>query len=216
MAGKSNKAAAAATATPADTDQTTDKELAAPTPAAPALDGEIITGGDAAPSADAGDAGGGTADMDVAQPASDTNTTVTTDGATPAGSEEDSAEAAKEGEQAPASALADDDGNDEPTATVLFVYWPNIAVRLPGGLGVGFDENGTGEVTEEQAAWLAEQIAAGNLPEPPEPVLPEEPVERVSMVRDAPQFEGGPTTADVHPDEVSNWLADGWLLPDHP
>ncbi|NJA04165.1 hypothetical protein HC024_00190 [Methylococcaceae bacterium WWC4] len=34
------------------------------------------------------------------------------------------------------------------------------------------------------------------------------------MRRDAPLHETGPTTADVHPDEVSAWLAAGWTLAD--
>lgn len=32
----------------------------------------------------------------------------------------------------------------------------------------------------------------------------------VAMVRDEPMMEGGPVTADVHPDEVENWRAVGW------
>jgi hypothetical protein len=36
------------------------------------------------------------------------------------------------------------------------------------------------------------------------------PVTLVDMVLDEPQFEGGPTTAQVHPDEVQNYAAGGW------
>lgn len=32
----------------------------------------------------------------------------------------------------------------------------------------------------------------------------------VDMVLDEPQFEGGPITAQVHPDEVQNYAAGGW------
>jgi hypothetical protein len=32
----------------------------------------------------------------------------------------------------------------------------------------------------------------------------------VKMVRDEPQFEGGPVEANVHPDEVGNYSAGGW------
>ena len=32
------------------------------------------------------------------------------------------------------------------------------------------------------------------------------------MVRDTPEFPGGPLHADVHPDEVDNWLALDWRL----
>lgn len=35
-------------------------------------------------------------------------------------------------------------------------------------------------------------------------------IELVAMCREAPQFDGGPTEALVHPDEVSNYAAGGW------
>lgn len=34
----------------------------------------------------------------------------------------------------------------------------------------------------------------------------------VQMVRDEPMHPGGPTTADVHPDEVQNWERHGWKV----
>ena len=37
-------------------------------------------------------------------------------------------------------------------------------------------------------------------------------IELVVMVRDTPEFSGGPLSADVHPDEVDNWLALDWRL----
>lgn len=37
-------------------------------------------------------------------------------------------------------------------------------------------------------------------------------IELVIMVRDAPEFPGGPLSAEVHPDEVDNWLALDWRL----
>ena len=37
-------------------------------------------------------------------------------------------------------------------------------------------------------------------------------IELVVMVRDIPEFHGGPLNADVHPDEVDNWLALDWRL----
>jgi hypothetical protein len=40
---------------------------------------------------------------------------------------------------------------------------------------------------------------------------PEE-VALVAMCREEPIHEGGPTEADVHPDEVDNWLAAGWVI----
>lgn len=36
------------------------------------------------------------------------------------------------------------------------------------------------------------------------------PVTYVDMVLDEPQFEGGPTKAQVHPDEVPNYAVGGW------
>ncbi|OQW74857.1 MAG: hypothetical protein BVN35_09590 [Proteobacteria bacterium ST_bin11] len=44
----------------------------------------------------------------------------------------------------------------------------------------------------------------------------EEPVsasfDLVKMTRETPVHADGPTTADVHPDELFNWLAAGWAL----
>ncbi|MBE4989796.1 hypothetical protein JGT91_13285, partial [Enterobacter hormaechei] len=37
-------------------------------------------------------------------------------------------------------------------------------------------------------------------------------IELVVMVRDIPEFPGGPLRADVHPAEVDNWLALDWRL----
>lgn len=34
----------------------------------------------------------------------------------------------------------------------------------------------------------------------------------VKMRRDEPVYPGGPVTADVHPDEVDNWLKAGWIV----
>lgn len=39
-------------------------------------------------------------------------------------------------------------------------------------------------------------------------------IKLVVMVRDAPEFPGGPLSAEVHPDEVDNWLALDWRLED--
>lgn len=36
----------------------------------------------------------------------------------------------------------------------------------------------------------------------------------VAMVREEPQYPGGPTTAEVHLEEVANFAAGGWLLAD--
>ncbi len=37
-------------------------------------------------------------------------------------------------------------------------------------------------------------------------------VRSIAMRRDEPVHENGPVTADVHPDEVKNWLAHGWSI----
>ena len=37
-------------------------------------------------------------------------------------------------------------------------------------------------------------------------------IELVVMVRDEPEFPGGPLSAEVHPHEVDNWLALDWRL----
>ncbi|NOV29170.1 hypothetical protein [Methylomonas sp. ZR1] len=180
-------------------------------PKAPALEGDIILGSESAPSVGAGDVGGGTADTEVKQPAIVTNAQAEAESLS-AGDAEETAEADKEVIDGPSSASLEDDGNnDEPEHSVLFVYWPNIAVLSPDG-GFAFDKNGAGELTEKEAAWLAEQISAGNLPEPPENILPADSLDRIAMVRAEPAFDDGPTTADVHPNELVNWLAAGWVL----
>lgn len=43
----------------------------------------------------------------------------------------------------------------------------------------------------------------------PEPVPSGGPV---SMVRSAEAAAGGPTSADVHPDQVAEWLSAGWKI----
>lgn len=52
-------------------------------------------------------------------------------------------------------------------------------------------------LTKEQRAQREAEKNAGDL---------------VVMVRDAPEFPGGPLSADVHPAEVDNWLALDWRL----
>lgn len=36
----------------------------------------------------------------------------------------------------------------------------------------------------------------------------------IPMVRDEPAYPGGPTSANVHPDEVANFVTRGWLRSD--
>lgn len=68
-----------------------------------------------------------------------------------------------------------------------------------------------GLTKEERAEREAAKLAADA--EQPNPI-PQEPQELtlLIMVRDIPEFLGGPLSADVHPDEVDNWLALGWQL----
>lgn len=68
-------------------------------------------------------------------------------------------------------------------------------------------------LTKEQRAHreaeklAAQQTAVNN------PAQQEQPgIELVVMVRDIPEFPGGPLRADVHPAEVDNWLALDWRL----
>lgn len=61
---------------------------------------------------------------------------------------------------------------------------------------------------QREAEKLAAQQAADKNPAPQE----QQGIELVVMVRDTPEFPGGPLRADVHPDEVDNWLALDWRL----
>ncbi|EMM6069016.1 hypothetical protein R8H75_000917 [Enterobacter hormaechei] len=61
-----------------------------------------------------------------------------------------------------------------------------------------------GLTKEQRAQREAEKLAAQQQEQPG--------IELVVMVRDTPEFPGGPLRADVHPDEVNNWLALDWRL----
>ncbi|MEG5813958.1 hypothetical protein UXN81_08185 [Enterobacter hormaechei] len=61
---------------------------------------------------------------------------------------------------------------------------------------------------QREAEKLAAQQTADNNPAQQE----QQGIELVVMVRDTPEFPGGPLRADVHPDEVNNWLALDWRL----
>lgn len=73
---------------------------------------------------------------------------------------------------------------------------------------------------QRDAEKLAAQQAADNNPaqqeqqqEQQQVQQQEQPdIELVVMVRYIPEFPGGPLRADVHPDEVDNWLALDWRL----
>lgn len=62
--------------------------------------------------------------------------------------------------------------------------------------------------SQREAEKLAAQQAADKNPAQQE----QQGIELVVMVRDSPEFPGGPLRADVHPDEVDNWLALDWRL----
>lgn len=75
-----------------------------------------------------------------------------------------------------------------------------------------------GLTKEQRAQREAEKRAAQNTAEQTPNQLEQEQeqeqqgIELVLMVRDQPEFPGGPRNADVHPDEVDNWLALDWRL----
>ena len=62
-----------------------------------------------------------------------------------------------------------------------------------------------GLTKEQRAQREAEKLAAQNGAE-------QTGIELVAMMRDTPEFPGGPLSPDVHPDEVDNWLALDWRL----
>ncbi|CZW98956.1 Uncharacterised protein [Enterobacter hormaechei] len=69
-----------------------------------------------------------------------------------------------------------------------------------------------GLTKEQRAQREAEKLAAQQTADN-NPAQQEQPgIELVVMVRDTPEFPGGPLRADVHPDEVNNWLALDWRL----
>jgi len=73
-----------------------------------------------------------------------------------------------------------------------------------------------GLTKEQRAQREAEKLAAQNgaeqTPAQQDQQDQQEGIELVVMVRDTPEFPGGPLSAEVHPDEVDNWLALDWRL----
>ncbi|ENJ2218367.1 hypothetical protein ACND0I_003588 [Escherichia coli] len=65
---------------------------------------------------------------------------------------------------------------------------------------------------QREAEKLAAQQAADKNPAQQEQQQEQQGIELVAMVRDTQEFPGGPLRADVHPDEVDNWLALDWRL----
>ncbi|HCM5436950.1 TPA: hypothetical protein N3N52_003862 [Klebsiella pneumoniae] len=65
---------------------------------------------------------------------------------------------------------------------------------------------------QREAEKLAAQQAADKNPAQKEQQQEQQGIELVVMVRDTSEFPGGPLRADVHPDEVDNWLALDWRL----
>lgn len=66
-----------------------------------------------------------------------------------------------------------------------------------------------GLTKEQRAQRDAEKLNANVTANNSEPL---DGIELLIMVRDTPEFPGGPLSADVHPDEVDNWLALDWRL----
>ncbi|MCE9982449.1 hypothetical protein [Leclercia adecarboxylata] len=71
-----------------------------------------------------------------------------------------------------------------------------------------------GLTKEQREQREAEKLAAQNGAEQTPVQQDQQGIELVVMVRDAPEFPGGPLSAEVHPDEVDNWLALDWRLED--
>ncbi len=69
-----------------------------------------------------------------------------------------------------------------------------------------------GLTKEQRAQREAEKLAAQNDAEQTPAQQDQQGIELVVMVRDEPEFPGGPLSAEVHPDEVDNWLALDWRL----
>lgn len=69
-----------------------------------------------------------------------------------------------------------------------------------------------GLTKEQRAQREAEKLVAQNGAEQTPAQQEQQGIELVGMLRDAPEFPGGPLSADVHPDEVDNWLALDWRL----
>lgn len=69
-----------------------------------------------------------------------------------------------------------------------------------------------GLTKEQRAQREAEKLAAQNGAEQTPAQQDQQGVALVVMVRDEPEFPGGPLSSEVHPDEVDNWLALDWRL----
>ncbi|EKS6750055.1 hypothetical protein QCG01_004788 [Enterobacter kobei] len=67
-------------------------------------------------------------------------------------------------------------------------------------------------LTKEQRAQREAEKLAEQTPAQQEQQQEQPGIELVVMVRDTPEFPGGPLSAEVHPDEVDNWLALDWRL----
>ncbi|EHD3205810.1 TPA_asm: hypothetical protein G0D66_18965 [Salmonella enterica subsp. houtenae] len=69
-----------------------------------------------------------------------------------------------------------------------------------------------GLTREQRAQREAEKLAAQQAADKNPAQQEQQGIELAVMVRDTPEFPGGPLRADVHPDEVDNWLALDWRL----
>ena len=69
-----------------------------------------------------------------------------------------------------------------------------------------------GLTKEQRAQREAEKLTARQAADKNPAQQEQQGIELVVMVRDTPEFPGGPLSAEVHPDEVDNWLALDWRL----
>ena len=70
-----------------------------------------------------------------------------------------------------------------------------------------------GLTKEQRAQREAEKLAAqSGAEQTPSQQEQQQGIELVVMARDFPEFPGGPLSAEVHLDEVENWLALDWRL----
>ncbi|NHA23348.1 hypothetical protein GWK88_05625 [Enterobacter roggenkampii] len=69
-----------------------------------------------------------------------------------------------------------------------------------------------GLTKEQRAQREAEKLTAQQAADKNPAQQEQQGIELVVMVRDTPEFPGGPLSAEVHPAEVDNWLALDWRL----
>lgn len=91
---------------------------------------------------------------------------------------------------------------------------PSADVQADPALAVDINTGGELAPPAEAGDAVADGTAAtdGEQPASNTTEQAQSDVELVAMRRDAPLHEDGPTTADVHTDEVAAWLTFGWEI----